>query len=480
MIKQAPSPARIAAMIVFAFSCIGILMYLWLTFGGSLPLQPKGYRVQVAFPEAIGLMKDVDVRASGVTIGTVRDTALDKQSGRVIATIEVEDEYAPLPSDMRAILRRKTLIGETFVEISRGDPMSRPLREGERVRNAQVEPEVELDEIIQTYDPETRAAFRVWMQQLGRAIEERGEPLNDALGQLPAFTHSAGDLLDVLNDHERALKGLVRDTGHVYGALTQDEAQLRNLIVNSHELFDQTSSKREALAETISIFPTFLSESRLTLQRLQGFSRHAYPLMRDLRPVARELRPAVASAKSLAPHLERYFGGFDRQITVSKRSSPALRDILVDTPQLLRAVGPFLGEFNPIFQWLEQHQLLTSDFLGNAAGATADTVEGVPEGEMGHYLRQLGVTGVESLLIHRNRLSSNRGNAYLPPVYTGRETAKRKILPNWDCKPSGGEVEARYSSTPGQSRVACWVKEGFEFQGQKETFHHVERESYDK
>ena len=480
MIKQAPSPARIAAMIVFAFSCVGILMYLWLTFGGSLPLQPKGYRVQAGFPEAIGLMKDVDVRASGVTIGTVRGTDLDKRSGRVLATLEIDDDYAPLPSNARAILRRKTLIGETFVEISRGDPSARPLREGERLRNSQVEPEVELDEIIQTYDPETRHAFRVWMQQLGSAIEERGEPLNDAVGQLPAFTRSAGDLLDVLNDHERAVQGLIRDTGHVYGALTEDEAQLRNLVENSHELFDQTSSRREALAETISIFPTFLTESRQTLQRLQSFSREAYPLMRDLRPVARELRPAVASAKSLAPHLERYFEGFDTQITVSERSSPALRDILVDTPPLLRAVGPFLAEFNPIFQWLELHQLLTSDFLGNAAGATADTVEGVPEGEVGHYLRQLGVAGVESLLIHRNRLSSNRGNAYLPPVYTGRETAKRKILPNWDCKPSGGEVEARYSATPGQSRVACWVREAFEFQGETEKFHDVAKESYDR
>lgn len=480
MIKQAPSPARLAAMIVFAFSCVGILMYLWLTFGGSLPLQPKGYRVQVAFPEAIGLMKDVDVRASGVTIGTVRGTDLDKASGRVVATLEIEDEYAPLPSNARAILRRKTLIGETFVEISRGDPRARPLREGERLANSQVEPEVELDEIIQTYDPATRRAFRIWMQQLGSAIEERGEPLNDAVGQLPAFTHSAGDLLDVLNDHERAVRGLIRDTGHVYGALTQDEAQLRNLIENSHELFDQTSSRREALAETISIFPTFLSESRQTLQRLQSFSREARPLMRDLRPVARELRPTVASAKSLAPHLERYFDGFDEQITISERSSPALRDILVETPQLLRALGPFLGELNPIFQWLEMHQLLTSDFLGNAAGATADTIEGVPEGETGHYLRQLGVTGVESLLIHRNRLASNRGNAYLPPVYTGRETAKRKIQPNWDCKPSGGEVDARQSSVPGESRVACWVAKAFEFQGDTERFHHVDKESYER
>ncbi len=36
MIKQSPSIGRIAAMILFTFSCVGILLFLWLSFGGSL------------------------------------------------------------------------------------------------------------------------------------------------------------------------------------------------------------------------------------------------------------------------------------------------------------------------------------------------------------------------------------------------------------------------------------------------------------
>ena len=42
MIKQAPSAGRIAAMTIFALSCFGILIYLWLTFGGATPLKPRG------------------------------------------------------------------------------------------------------------------------------------------------------------------------------------------------------------------------------------------------------------------------------------------------------------------------------------------------------------------------------------------------------------------------------------------------------
>ena len=55
MIKQTPSLGRILAMVAFGLSCFGILVFLWLNFGGSVPLQPKGYRVTIGFPEATQL-----------------------------------------------------------------------------------------------------------------------------------------------------------------------------------------------------------------------------------------------------------------------------------------------------------------------------------------------------------------------------------------------------------------------------------------
>ena len=75
MIKQAPNLPRIAATVAFAMSCLGILLFLWLQFGGAIPLRPEAYNVEVAFPEATGLQKNLDVRASGITIGKVRDGA---------------------------------------------------------------------------------------------------------------------------------------------------------------------------------------------------------------------------------------------------------------------------------------------------------------------------------------------------------------------------------------------------------------------
>ena len=52
MQKAAPSFGRIAVMAGFALSCFGLLLFLWLAFGGNIPLKPKGYRITASFSEA--------------------------------------------------------------------------------------------------------------------------------------------------------------------------------------------------------------------------------------------------------------------------------------------------------------------------------------------------------------------------------------------------------------------------------------------
>src|SRR5436190_17348248 len=133
MVKSAPSLGRLAAMFVFALSCFGLLLFLWLAFGGAIPLKPKGYRFQTTFGEATQLAQEADVRISGVPVGKVKRIEPDKRTGRSLVTIELQSRYAPLPSDARAILRQKTLLGETYVELTPGTAGAAKLPDGGRL-----------------------------------------------------------------------------------------------------------------------------------------------------------------------------------------------------------------------------------------------------------------------------------------------------------------------------------------------------------
>src|SRR3954452_5483680 len=107
-------------MIAFAFSCFAILLYLWLTFGGSVPLAPKAYRVSAQFPEATTLAQEADVRISGVKVGEVKTKELDLQGNATKVVMEIDAKYAPLPVDARATVRQKTQPGETCILLTPG------------------------------------------------------------------------------------------------------------------------------------------------------------------------------------------------------------------------------------------------------------------------------------------------------------------------------------------------------------------------
>src|SRR5689334_25142923 len=99
MQKTRPSIARLALMVVFALSCFGILTFLWVSFGGSVPLKPKPYEVSVDFPEATTLAEQADVRISGVPVGKVQSKQLN---GRfTLAKLRIDTAYAPLPADVQ-------------------------------------------------------------------------------------------------------------------------------------------------------------------------------------------------------------------------------------------------------------------------------------------------------------------------------------------------------------------------------------------
>src|ERR687888_136792 len=144
MQKQAPTVGKLLVMVLFALSCFGLLLFLWLSFGGPVPLKPKGYRVTVNFPEATTLAQEADVRVAGVPVGKVRKVDVGPGTNRTVATLEIERRYAPLRSDAQAVLRQKTLLGETYVELTPGSSQ-KTIPENGSLPNGQVKKTVQLD-----------------------------------------------------------------------------------------------------------------------------------------------------------------------------------------------------------------------------------------------------------------------------------------------------------------------------------------------
>jgi len=458
--KQAPTFARLAAIALFTISCFVVLVYMWLTFGGPVPLQSKGYRFKAVFTEAPLLVTQADVRISGLNVGKVKKTSRAPNGG-VLAEMEIDERYAPLSSNARATLRPKSLLGQTYVELTPGTRDAPPLKEGETLKPGQVQESVEIDELLTLFDKDTRENLRGWMRELATAIDKgRGQDFNQALGNLPQFVASGSDVLRVLDDEEPSLRRLVRNSGVTLGALNERRGQFRDLIVNADRFFDTVASRNQRLSELIFILPTFLDETRATVARLEEFSIDTRPLVRDLQPVATDLRPTLHDVGRLAPDLEHLFRNLDPLIDEAPRNLPRAAAFLRGTEPVWENLHPYLQELNPIISFLNYYQEQVSDFIMNGSGSISGQLPALPGQGPRHYLRQMSIINSRGFAFNSTRQSFDRGNSYPAPNYLRRANALG-IQEAWDCKPIGVKKEPTAGEPP------CYIAPGSLWDGNK-------------
>jgi phospholipid/cholesterol/gamma-HCH transport system substrate-binding protein len=441
MNKNPPSMGRIAAMIGFTLSVAALLMFLWVSFGGTLPLRPEGYRFKAAFPEASLLVKEADVRMAGVNIGKVKQKELGPGGRSTLVTMEINHRFAPIGRDAKAILRQKSLLGETYVEITPGSPGAKKLADGGTLPSAQVDDSVQLDEVFRVFDPATRRAFQQWLHEAG--IVTSGtfpRDFSDSLGNAAPFFTGGAHLLRPLAEQEVALRRVFRDTGRVFNAVSRENGQLRGLITNGHATFGALASRDDALAETFQIFPTFLRETRATVQRLEAFARNTDPLVRDLREPARDLAPTLRDLGDLSPDLEKLFHHIGPLTRASKTGVPAATRFLKGAEPVLEATHVFMPELNPILSYLSFAQTQVAQFITVGGAALAGNGAGGYQGNGGaeHYLPQIAIIDGRSFGRRTSRPTWERGNSYVAPNAYDRATPLG-VIESFDCKPSGGE-----------------------------------------
>ena len=467
MPKLTPSPGKMVIIAGFTLSCFGLLLFLWIAFGGSVPLSPKGYRVQASFPDAASLADQADVRIAGVTVGkVVKRTRAGNDRNRTVATLEIDEQYVPVPKSTRAMLRQKTLLGETYVELAYGKNTDDKLTDGGRLADGQIAEAVEFDELLSTFDADTRRNFQRWQAGTADATRGRARDLSDALGNLPRFAGSAQTLVEILNRRRDALKAVIRDTGTTFDALNRDAGALRQLIVRSDDVLSTVAARREALATSVRIFPTFLEESRLTLRRVDRFGRDTEPLLRDLEPVLEDAQPTLRSLARVAPDLQDLFEDLPALIRAGRTGLPALSRVLRGLDPTLASVGPFLQQLNPVLEFLEAYQATVANFITIGAAATAGIRSTNSNTTNGHVLPQQIVLGSQSLPAP-NRSEDNRGNAYLGPgdLLFDAKAARALVPPSFDCRHVG---EKDPGDTPG-----CFESAPVDFGGESRKYPHV-------
>jgi len=495
MQKRAPTLGNMIVIVLFALSCFGLLLFLWESFGGPLPLKPKGYRFTVAFPQGLALAEQSDVRISGVNIGHVVALSHGKD-GRTHATLEIAERYAPVRSDMHAILRQKTLLGETYVQLIPESRTARFLPDEGQLANSQVEPSVTLDGILSAFDPKTRRDFQVWSQSVAEAITGRGEQINASFATLEPFVEHANQLVGILASQEGAVRALVHNTGVVFDALAGRDHQLESLIVNGERTFHAAAEGSQAFADAFRALPTFERSSRVAFKELDKFATDASPFLDEFRPTERALSPLLTAVKPFAPRFNGFLTALGPLTKASKAGLPDVKTTLDLTVPLLENFRPVLHNLDPFLQYLGQYVPELQAFFANFTASTQAHIlnsNTVNQGPAQHYLRSMQVMSPESLAVYPVRIGTNRANPYFKPG-AFRSLGGLQVFNSSSCSNPVPSVSGPANGTIPQSLIeqiiqfkvanapetpnavaapACNQQAPFTFNGQTSQFPHV-------
>jgi phospholipid/cholesterol/gamma-HCH transport system substrate-binding protein len=436
MQKRAPTLANIIIIVLFALSCFGLLLFLWESFGGPVPLKPKGYRFTAVFPRTLALAEQSDVRISGVDIGHVITLEHDKD-GFTHASIEIAGKYAPIPSNMHAILRQKTLLGETYVELKPQAVAAKPLPDNGLLPEGQVEPSVTLDDILATLDAKTRANFQIWMQSLAAGFGGRGEEVNAGFAAIQPLIEDANKLVTVANSQEGALRASVHNTGVVFNALTAREGQFRGFIENGEKTLRAAAQASQQFAQAWRELPAFERNSQTALRSIDGLATVAVPFYNQFRPAEEQLTPLLEAVKPFTPAFDAFLTALGPFAKAAKTGLPASKQAFELIEPIIAASPPVLHNFNPFFEYLSEYTPEVQSLFANGAAATqAHEGNANVKGPQQHLLKVLNVLTPEGMSLYQQRVGTNRGSAYPQPGVFSQLASGLSVFSSSSCADS--------------------------------------------
>jgi phospholipid/cholesterol/gamma-HCH transport system substrate-binding protein len=413
MVTQAPKRSAVFAAVAFTLSCLGLMIFVWTQFGGTIPFSPEGYRIHALFKETGLLVPNADVRISGVNIGKVTD--VQAKGVDSLVTIDIQPQYAPIPVDTRAILRQKTLLGEAYVELSTGTGSGKKFADGGTIPTTQVEDTQQLDQVLGSFNRPTQKNLQALLNGTYLSLAGRGQDLNDAIGNLDPAVTELSAVVGELNQQSGHVQRLVANAGTVLTTLGDHSADRRTRVTAGDQVLSATAQRNTALRATVNAFPPFMTQLRATLGTLNTTLGLAKPSLAALRPVAPLVKPALSELIALsgpaikllheAPGLLSDADAALPAITRFTRAFHPAIDVILPAAQQLAPVISFVGLYK---------RELTSAMALLAADLEGSTVANTTSGQA-HYLRAVIGLNSESVFGQTTREPSNRNNAYYSP-----------------------------------------------------------------
>jgi ABC-type transporter Mla subunit MlaD len=259
-----------------------------------------GYRVDVVFDTAKGLLPGQLVKVAGARSGEILDVRLTPDF-KARVQLHVDEEAAPFTRDARCTIQPEGLIGESFVQCDPGRRTAPELRGAPpTVPVARTTVPVSFPELFDLATVPVRQRLTVVVGELGLALAGRGEELNDVVRRANPTLGLVEELGRLLDGQRAQLGEAVTTTDAVVAELARSRDRAAALVTSSARVTERMAERRGALRAALRRLPGLLRGTRTTAARLDELVTSGTPLLRDLGTAAPGLRRVVGETGPFA------------------------------------------------------------------------------------------------------------------------------------------------------------------------------------
>jgi phospholipid/cholesterol/gamma-HCH transport system substrate-binding protein len=251
------------------------------------------------------------VEIGGVKVGQV--DGLDLSGNHAVLRLSIDPQYAHLlHRDASAAIRPHGLLGPKYVELSGGHTGT--MREGDLIPISRVTVATDVDQVLNSLQPDVRDSLKTIFVELGNASDGRGQDMNTALGALGASAPAVTTDTTVLDNRKRDLADFIayseilnrdmqnapidanlRDTNQVLAGLVQVEGSIGGTIDHTASVTKQLNvafaGNSQNLAATLALLP-------VTFTKLETVVASGQTIVNTVNPSLPALMTAVVETES--------------------------------------------------------------------------------------------------------------------------------------------------------------------------------------
>ncbi|HWF50960.1 MAG TPA: MlaD family protein, partial [Solirubrobacteraceae bacterium] len=373
------------------------LVYVITSSGGG------GYIVRAEFRDADGLRKDSSVKIAGVSAGTVSSVTVTPRD-TAIATFTLDSNAAPIGTGASVQIRPTDLLGEHYAQLTVGD-LSQPQPSGALIPIKRTGAPVELDDILNMFNVDTRTRLRILINEMGVALAGRGADFNTLLSVLPPNIDQARILLGQVASQNATLQNLIDEGDRITAAINGKRDDLGDLITVAGAALGSVASRQAQLGATIAGAPGALTQLRIALNQvgtaagaitpaavnLQAAAGPLTATLRALPPFANSADATLVTARQVAPALERLARQGQSPLT-------ALRPTALSLQSVTQQAAPILTELDQramrdLLYFVENWALglKARDALGHFVGAELTIDPAVIQSALDSFINNSGL-----------------------------------------------------------------------------------------